>query len=471
MRSVMVILGLLGLVGGCSVGPDYQRPAAPVPPAYKEQAPGAGAGWKPATPQRAASDAPWWRVFNDPVLDGLLRQIDVSNQNVAAAEAAWRQAVAAAASSRAGLWPSLTAGASGQRAQSSTRTGNRTVTRTGNSFDLSLGTSWDADLWGRLRRGAESADATAQAGADDLAAARLSAQATLAQLYMQLRIADDSRRLFDTTATAYARALQITRNQYDSGLAARADVVQAETQLKQAQAQAIDTGVARAQYEHAIAVLVGLPPASLTIPPAPTPPVVPGIPAGLPSALLERRPDIAAAERRMAAANARIGVAVAAWYPSLTLGGNAGFAGSALDTLVRASNGLWSFGPQLAQTLLDGGQRRAATEEARAAYDEAVARYRQTVLVAFQEVEDQLAILRILEAEAQVQAEALRSAERAVELVFNQYRAGTLPYTSVITAQATALGERQKALAIVQQRLVAAVLLIQALGGGWSAGR
>jgi NodT family efflux transporter outer membrane factor (OMF) lipoprotein len=458
------LLPLPVLLAACTVGPDYQRPPAPVPVAYKEQE-----GWKVARPRDTASRGPWWSIYRDPVLDGLERQVDISNQNLKAAEAAYRQALALVREGRSGYYPVVTLNGTGQRAQTGSGSSSSSGARVENQFEGTGNASWDIDVWGRIRRTVESDVANAQASAADLAAARLSAQATLASDYFQLRAADELKRLLDATVLAYTRSLEIARNQYNAGTVARSDVVQAETQLKTTQAQAINVGVQRAQLEHAIAILVGKPPAEFAIPPAPLAMTVPVMPPGVPSVLLERRPDIASAERQMASANAQIGIAQAAYYPDLTLSAAFGYASTALGDLFNASNQLWSFGGAVAQTVFDGGLRGAQVASARAVYDQSVANYRQTVLTAFQQVEDELASLRILEQQQAAQADAVRSAEEAVRLALNEYQAGIVAYTTVITAQTTALANEQTALTILQNRLVASVTLIQALGGGWDA--
>lgn len=409
------------------------------------------------------------------MLDSLERQVEVSNQNLQAAEAAYRQATAVVRAARAGYFPTLSASASVTRAQAAVSSGGRSGGSSSGSvsskphttYAVGGSASWDIDVWGRIRRTVESDVATAQASAGDLASAQLSAQATLAVSYFQLRVADELKRLLDASVAAYAQSLQITRNQYASGVASRADVVQAETQLKSTQAQAINVGVIRAQLEHAIAVLIGKAPADFALPPAKLASSAPVMPAGVPSTLLERRPDIAAAERRVAAANAQIGVAIAAYYPDLTLTGSLNYASAAVGGLLKTSNQVWSFGPQLSQILFDGGLRAAQVEQARAGWEASAANYRQTVLVAFQQVEDQLAALDVLERQAAVQAEAVRSAQEAERLVLNQYKAGTVAYTNVVTVQTAALANEQTALTILENRLIASVTLIQALGGGW----
>ena len=446
---------LVASLAACEVGPDYKRPDAVAPPAYKESQ-----GWKIGEPQQAGSDKAWWSIYNDAPLDELEKQIDISNQNLKSSEAAYRQAVALVGEARANFFPTLTLGASVQRAQQQSHVQTQ--------YAGSVGASWEIDIWGRIRREVESTSANAQASAADLAAARLSTQAALATDYFDLRVEDELKRLLDATVVAFTRSLQITQNKYDAGVAAETDVASAKTQLESTRAQAINVGVLRSQLEHAIAVLTGKPPADFTLAPAPVVVAdVPVTPPGLPSGLLERRPDIAAAERQMAAANAQIGVAVAAYYPTISLSGSYGLASTALSALFSPESVVWAVGPQLAATLYEGGLRSAQVEAARATYDQTVALYRQTVLTAFQQVEDQLAALRILAQQAVVQDDAVKAAAEAERLTLNQYEAGTVDYTSVITAQANALSSRQTALGILQSRITASVALITALGGGW----
>jgi NodT family efflux transporter outer membrane factor (OMF) lipoprotein len=459
------VLSALVLLAGCTVGPDYVKPPAPVPAAYKET------GWKTAEPQEAISRGLWWAVYNDPVLDGLERQIDISNQNLKAAEAAYVQARAVVAEGFSGYFPTLSVTGSGTR---SGHGGPSSVSFGGGSFsnstvDLTADASWSVDLWGRIRRTVESDVANAQATAADLANARLSAQAQLATLYFELRAADEQERLLNASVTAFTQSLQITRNQYAAGVAAQADVVNAETQVEQTRSQAIAVGVQRAQFEHAIATLIGKPASDFSLGTAPITLTVPVAPPGVPSTLLERRPDIGAAERLMAAANAQIGIAIAAYYPDLTLTGSYGFSSSGLAKLLRASNSLWSAGGSLAETVFDAGLRGAQVEAAKATYDQDVANYRQTVLTAFQQVEDELAALGILARQAEVEANTVRLAREAEQLTLNQYQGGTVPYTSVITAETTRLNNEVTANTILQERLLASVSLIEALGGGWSA--
>ncbi|HEX5453329.1 MAG TPA: efflux transporter outer membrane subunit [Stellaceae bacterium] len=446
-------------VAACSVGPDYRRPAVAVPTAYKEAAP--QPGWQKAQPADRIDRGAWWTVFHDPALDRLERQVALSNQTLKAVEAAFHQSEALVAEARAGYFPTASADAAGSRARSPG------IGRISNSFSLSESASWIPDLWGRVRRTVEGDIALAQASAGDAASARLAAQTQLASDYMQLRTADELKRLFDSAAAAYRESLRIARNQYNAGIVAASDVAQAQTQLAGAEAQAIATGVLRAQLEHAIAVLIGRPPAALTISPTPGLLDVPAIPAGLPAALLQRRPDIAAAERRVAAANAQIGVAETAFFPTLSLSADSGVAASMLSQLLTASSRVWSLGSSLAQTVFDAGARHAQVALTRAAYDAAVANYRQSVLTGFQQVEDQLAALRILAREAATQQTAVTSSQEAARILFNQYKAGIIPYTNVVVAQTAALSAAETAVNLRQSRLVAAVALVAALGGGW----
>ncbi len=461
----MGIAGGLLLLSSCTVGPDYQQPDVPVPAQYKE------AGWKVGEPREAIDRGAWWSIYKDPLLDDLAKQIDISNQNLKAAEAAFEQAEWIVAQARAGYFPTLDLNSSAQRS----RTGGGSVSSTGagksgfisSLFSTSGSVSWVPDLWGKIRRTVEGDVASAQASAGDLASARLSAQGTLASDYLQLRMADELKRLLDAAASYYTESLRITRNQYRSGTADQSAVSQAEAQLEATQAQAIATGVTRAQLEHAIAVLIGKPPAEFSIPPTEAKIAVPVIPPEMPSALLERRPDIAASERQIAAANAQIGVAVAAFYPDITLTGDYGTSAVTLNHLLATSSRFWSFGSNLVQTVFDAGVRSAQVEEARAVFDQDVANYRQTVLTAFQQVEDQLAALRVLAQEADVQDRAVAAAFEAARIINNQYLAGTVAYTSVVVADQTALTNAETAVNIRQSRLVASAALIQALGGGW----
>jgi NodT family efflux transporter outer membrane factor (OMF) lipoprotein len=451
-------------LSGCMMGPDYVRPITPAPAAFKE-----AEGWKLAQPQDVAPKGNWWEVFGDATLNELEAQVDISNQNIKAAEAQLRAAQALTQAARAGLFP--TVGAAGAATRSKTPTGSRVVNGSGigNNYNLAVDASWELDLWGRVRRSVESSEANAQATSADLAAARLSAQALLAQDYWAMRVLDAEIALFKTTIAAYERSLQLTRNQYSAGIVGRNDVVQAEAQLNSTRAQALDAGVQRAQLEHAIAILIGKAPAEVSIAVVTQQWSFPVIPPGLPSELLERRPDIAAAERSVAAANAQIGVAEAAFYPTLSLSAAGGFQSASFVHLLSLPNQYWSIGAALAQTIFDGGLRKAQSAQAIAVYDATVAEYRQTVLGGFQEVEDNLVALRILEQEAAVQDAAVKAARESETITNNQYKAGTTNYLSVVVVQAAALNNERAALAILGRRLIASVGLIKALGGGWNA--
>jgi NodT family efflux transporter outer membrane factor (OMF) lipoprotein len=456
----------LALLTACTVGPNYVRPTAETPPAFKEMA-----GWKKAQPRDLELRGKWWEAFNDPLLNALEEKISISNQSLLQATAQFRQARALVQSARAGYLPTVSGAASVARGQSSSSPGggNQGSPSPGTSYSLSLDAVWEADLWGRVRRTVESNAAGAQASAADLEALRLSVQAELAQNYFQLRALDAQKQLFDDSVTAYQRSLTLTQNQYAAGIVAKVDVIQAQTQLRSTQAQALDIGVRRALFEHAIAVLIGQPASTYSLAVAPLTASPPAIPVAIPSSLLERRPDIAAAERRMAAANAQIGVAEAAYYPSLTLSATAGFQSSSFSNWLIAPSRFWSLGPALAQTLYDGGLRRAQTDQAIAAYDANVAAYRQSVLTGFREVEDNLAALRILEEEAAIQDEAVQYARQSVALTSNQYKAGIVSYLNVVIVQANALTNERTAVDVLNRRLAASVLLIKALGGGWIA--
>jgi NodT family efflux transporter outer membrane factor (OMF) lipoprotein len=469
---------LLLMITGCTVGPDYQRPAAVAAPAYKEaaykEAAGKEAGWQVARPADWVDRGAWWSVFRDPVLDGLERQIDISNQNLKSAEAAFREAEAIVTQARGGFFPTAQVNASAQRSRSGGGSGTSAVGRAGfgniaNLFSITGAASWIPDLWGRVRRTVEGDVASAQASAGAVASARLAAQGQLAAAYLQLRVADELKRLLDSSVKAFGASLRISQNQYNAGIVSASDVALARTQVDSTQARAIAVGVLRAQFEHAIAVLIGKPPAELTIAPVATVPAFPEIPAGLPSTLLERRPDIAEAERKMAAANAQIGVAEAAFFPTVTLSADIGTAAAKLAKLLTESSRVWSFGSALAETVFDAGARHAQVEEARALLDAAIADYRQSVLTGFQQVEDQLAAQRILAEQAVAQDSAVASAREAERIITNQYKAGTVAFSSVVVAQTAALGNAETALSVRQSRLLAVVALIQALGGGWNA--
>ena len=455
MRSAVLVLLAL-LAGGCAVGPAYVKPGVQAPASFKE----AGADWKPANPADAAPKGKWWEVFNDPVLNGLMEQVDVSNQALAAAEARYRQAATSVTAARSQLFPTIGASGGAQRS----RRGDGPTSR---NYDIGLDVRWEADLWGRVRRLVEASRAGEQASAADLENVRLSLQAQLATAYFQLRVADVQRELLQDTVKAFEASYKVTQNRYAAGVSARVDVVQAESQIRSTQAQLLDLNVTRAQLEHAIAVLVGKAPSELSIPATKFAVRIPDIPPGVPSTLLERRPDIAAAERRIAAANARIGVAQAAYFPTLTLSGSGGFASSALSSLISAPSRVWALGLGLAANILDFGARGAEVERTRAAYDEEAADYRQAVLTAFQEVEDNLAAQRWLAEEVKIQEDAARLARESVQLTVNQYKAGTVSYLNVVQVQATQLNEERQTVQLLGRRLGAAVNLIRALGGSW----
>ena len=440
------------------------RPEADTPAAYKEME-----GWKKAQPGDDVIKGKWWEIFNDSELNSLEEKVDISNQNVAAAEAQFRQALAAVRAARSGYFPTVTADASLTRSRRPIGAGGTLRSGSTTSDYLLTGdASWEPDLWGKIRRTVEAGEAGAQASAADLEAIRLSIQATLAQDYFQLRALDSQKQLLDETVIAYQKSLELTKNRYAGGVASRADVLQADTLLKTTQAQAIDIGIQRSQTEHAIALLIGKPASTFSSPVSPLITAPPVIPVGVPSELLERRPDIAAAERRVASANAQIGVARAAYYPALTLTASGGFQGSHLSNWLSWPNRVWSLGSAVAETVFDAGLRSALTDEARAAYDATVASYRQTVLTAFQEVEDNLAALRILEEEALVQEEAVDASRKSLEVTMNQYKAGTVSYLNVIVAQTAKLNNERTAADIAGRRMVASALLTKALGGGWS---
>ena len=446
-------------VAGCAVGPTYLRPAVEAPAAYKE-----AAGWKAAEPSDAAARGAWWGVFQDPRLDELEVQVALSNQSLKQAEANYEEARQLARADRATFLPSIGVDGSADKTHSF-------LAGTSTTYTAELQGTWSPDFWGRIRRQTEADVEAAQASAATLASARLSTQATLAQDYIALRSLDEKRRLLGNAVEDYRRTLQISQNQYAVGVMARSNVISAQAQLDATRAQAIDVGVQRAQFEHAIAVLIGKAPGDVTIAPEPTMGLtLPAIPAQVPSDLLERRPDIASAERSVASANARVGVQTAAYFPDVSLTANGGYAGSPLDRLFTAPFRFWSLGANVSDTLLDFGQRHDEVLEARAAYDASVAGYRQTVLGAFQQVEDNLASLRIQEEESQVQDAAVAEAADAAKITMNEYRAGTVDYTTVVTAQVNELTDRETALALRQSRLTAAAALIEALGGGWTAG-
>lgn len=459
LTAILSTTAFAAWLAGCAAGPDYRRTAVDVPPAYKESGP-----WKVAQPQQIDSAHPWWKLYGDATLDDLLAQADRANQNLRQAEAQYRQARALADAARAGFFPGVGLNAAVTRA----RTNANSTTRLGTAESVGLTASWEPDLWGRVRRSLEAGEAGAEASAADLAAARLSIGATLAQEYFQLRAVDELAALYARTVAAYRKALQLAQAQHAAGVALRSDVALAEAQWQGAEAQRVDLQAQRAQLEHAIATLTGQAPASFNLAPLDTfGATVPVIPVGVPSGLLERRPDIAAAERRTAQANAAIGVARAAYFPTLLLQAGGGFASSALAPVLDAPNLVWSLGAALAATLFDGGLRQAHDAQAVAAYDATVAQYRQTVLGGFQEVEDNLAALRVLAQESVAQDRAVQAAQLAERLALAQYRGGTASYIGVVTAQTLALSNQRAAVQLRGRALVASVALIKATGGGW----
>jgi NodT family efflux transporter outer membrane factor (OMF) lipoprotein len=464
LRPTAWLLGAaLATLSACTtLAPTYERPSAAAPAMFKE-APAADSTWFPAAPADTLDRGPWWQLFGDPTLSSLVEQVEVSNQNVAAAVAAYAQAQALVRQQRAALFPSLAIDASATRSGGAASLANPT------SLQLGLGASWEPDIWGKLRLAVTSAQASAQASAANLAAARLSAQAALATDYFALREADNEIALLTAAVSAYDRSLRITQNQYDAAIAQRTDVLQAQTQLETTRANLTATVGQRALLEHAIALLVGKAPADFSVVPAAWNADVPGVPLVVPSALLQRRPDIAAAERAVAVANAQIGIQRAAYFPSLGLSASYGGAGSTLPSLFRASNNVWSLGLSAAQTLFDAGAIAARVEGAQAARAAAIANYRQTVLGAFQAVEDELATSRSLAEQENQRRAASADADRTEQLTLNQYLQGQVPYTSVVTAQVTALGARQTLSQLMSSRQAAAVALIQAMGGGWHA--
>jgi NodT family efflux transporter outer membrane factor (OMF) lipoprotein len=463
------------LLSACAVGPNYHRPAMPpAPESFKEVG-----DWKPSEPADALSRGPWWEIFHDDVLNQLEAQVEVSNQNVRAAVASYEEAQALLSEARAGYWPTVSLNAARTRTVTGSSQGGGPTGGT-SSFGAVFGRpqttssigvrgDWTIDLWGEIRRTVESSRANSQASAAALASAKLSAQASLATAYFQLRTQDQLQIILNDIVNAQQESLKITENRYRVGVAAKADVVSAQTQLLGSQSQQINSQIPRATLEHAIAVLVGQSPSTFSQGSAPMRADVPSVPPGVPSQLLERRPDVAQAERKVAAANAQIGVAETAWFPSLSLTGSLQYSGGTLSRLIRASNRIWSIGPEIAATVFDGGLRRAQVKAAKAEYEIGVDDYRQTVLAGFQNVEDDLVSLRVLEKQAAVENEAVKAAREAETLTLNQYKAGTVPYSSVISAQTARLNAEQTALNVLSNRLQASVALIQDLGGGWDA--
>jgi len=473
-------LALAIFAAGCAVGPTYKRPPIAGTPAFKEAPP---AGWKEAEPNEGILRGRWWEIYNDPHLNDLVSKVELSNQNVIAAMAQYREAVDQVQIARAALFPTVTAspsavvtrgsslssrgqlisGSSGGTTGTTGRSGSEVNVNYAMPFDI----SYQADVWGNIRRSVTATRDLAQASAADLENAKLTFQAQLAQMYFQLHGLDADADLLRRNVTIFEQSLQLTEERFNAGIASGADVAQAKTQLETTRAQLLDVGVGRAQFEHAIAVLIGETPAMVSIPEEILNRPPPQIPLGLPSTLIERRPDVAATERAIAAANEQIGISKAAFFPMLTLGGTGGFVSTSLATLFTVPSLFWSVGPQLAATLFDGGLRKGQLHLSKDAYDASVAIYRQTVLTAFQQVEDQLSSLRILEQEQSVQEEARKAAQEAVDIAMAQYRAGTADYLAVIVLQAALLQAERQVIDILTRRLTASVLLIEALGGGW----
>ena len=463
LKRRALILTVTLLSNACTVGPDYHRPSSAESSTFKELH-----GWKQAQPSDHLLPSQWWTLFNDVYLNNLVAQVQLNNQSLVQAEAQFRQAQALVQGARSAYFPTATATATTNRfraasGQSVAVSGVRSL------FGTALSVAWEPDLWGTVRRQVEANQATAQASFATLQALRLSTQATLVQSYFQLRALDAQKKIFDDTRATYAKTLQMLKNRYAVGVSAKAELVQAQTQLQSIQAQGIHLGVQRAQLEHAIALLIGKTPSELRIPVTPLTSTLPSIPVSIPSQLLERRADLAFAERQVAAANAAIGVAKAAYFPTVNLSATNGFQSGTLSNVLTSAARYWALGPAaLALPLFDGGAKGAQMEASIAAYDATVAAYRQSVLTSFQEVEDHLAALRILEQETQIQQQAVSYAQEALALTSNQFQAGTVSYLNVMTAQVVALDNQKTAITLLGQRLDASVMLIKALGGGWA---
>lgn len=464
-RLLALVLSAL-LLNACAIGPDYQRPDTTTPVAFKE-----AAGWRQANPSDALARGAWWELYGDAQLNDLVQTLNRSNQTVAQSEAQFRQAQALVRSARGAFFPSADLSVGKTRSSQGTGSSNSSLTSSSSgirdTLNAQVGVSWEADVWGKLRRGLEANEASAQASLADLAAMRLSQQSELVQNYLQLRVIDQQKRLLQNTVVAYERSLKMSENQYRAGISGKDAVAQAQTQLRNTQANLIDLIWQRAQFENAIAVLTGQPPAGFTLAETQAVPALPQIPVSLPSQLLERRPDIASAERSIIAANANIGVAKAAYYPDFSLSLSGGYSSSTYEDWISVPNRFWSVGPKIALPLFDGGQRSAEVDRNEALYDQTVAKYRQTVLDGFREVENYLVQLKVLEDEAVVQQQALESARESLRLTSNQYKAGLIAYLDVVVVQATALSAERTVLNLQQSRLIASVNLITALGGGW----
>ncbi|MFM9924957.1 efflux transporter outer membrane subunit [Variovorax sp. H27-G14] len=464
-RFSLSALALAAALTGCAVGPRYEQPATALPSNWKELQ--TAEGWLPAAPADALDRGEWWKLFGDATLDDLAGRVQVSNQNIAAAVANYSQAQALVRGERAALFPSVSLDGSGKRTGT---VGGNAAASPSNAFGASLGASWTPDVWGRLREAVSSAQANAQASEADLAAARLSAIGDLAINYFSLREADAEMVLLDETIEGYQRAFEITSNRYAAGIAAQTDVLQAQTQLVNAKADRVGLQRSRATYEHAIATLLGVAPADFSLPVAKWTPSVPGVPTGVPSTLLQRRPDIAAAERTVAAANAQIGIARAAYFPNINLTASVGSNASRVKDLFSSGTSLWSLGFSVAQVVFDAGAIAANVDSAKSGYESSVARYRQTVLTAFQAVEDQLTASATLAQQEGLRREASAAADKTEQQLLNRYRAGQVGYTDVVTAQAAALSARRTLVQLQVNRQTTAIALVQAMGGGWQAG-
>jgi NodT family efflux transporter outer membrane factor (OMF) lipoprotein len=473
----ILLLSSCGFIASCMVGPKYSRPPAPTPAAYKELPPASSpqaSEWAPAQPNDSMARGKWWEIYNDPELNALEEQVSISNQNLKMADAQFREAQFAVKIARSNLYPTLSLSPTIINGRTSVTGIAQSQAFSRTTYDLPLNATWEADTWGSIRRSITSSAEAAQASDAQLENARLSYQAQLAQDYFELRGTDGEKELLDATVKSYEDYLKLTQDRFNSGVASGSDVAQAQTQLETARAQLLDYDVARAQYEHAIAVLTGKPPSDVSITYRPIKIVPPPVPVGVPSTLLERRPDIASAERQMAEANEQIGIAKAAYYPSIglaTQGAPLGLESASFLKWISWPSRFWSIGPGLQETVFDAGKRRATLDQSRAAYDATVANYRQTVLAAFQQVEDNIAALSVLENEAKAEDDAVKAAQSSLDISTYQYKAGTVNYLTVITEQAILLQDQVQALNILTRRMSASVLLIEALGGGWDSSK
>ena len=456
----------VALLSGCAIGPDYQRPQTAAPLEYKQ-----AAGWTQANPSDSLARGAWWELYGDPQLNALVDKLNSANQSVAQSEAQFRQAQALVRSARGAFLPSADLSVGKTRSSQGTGSSNSSLTSSSSgirdTLNAQVGVSWEADVWGKLRRGLEANEASAEASLADLAAMRLSQQSELVQNYLQLRVIDEQKRLLEATVEAYQRSLKMSENQYRAGISGKDAVAQAQTQLRNTQASLIDLIWQRAQFENAIAVLTGQAPAGFNLAEIKNVPKLPQIPVSLPSQLLERRPDIASAERSVIAANANIGVAKAAYYPDFSLSLSGGYSSSQYQDWISVPNRVWSVGPKISLPLFDGGQRSAEVDRNEAVYDQTVAKYRQTVLDGLREVENYMVQLKVLGDESVVQEQALASARESLRLTSNQYKAGLIAYLDVVSVQTTALSTERSVLNLLQSRLIASVQLIAALGGGW----